>query len=177
MVISMHSKCRGSNTSSAVVFHCQSCLRDLCDEARSLPLSLCLTLSGLMHERDLHVWAATGELPFSTSLYLRFDVSQQDCAVFISPPRSLFSAAATFLPPLPQCLRGARPCSTPLCLFPPRGACAWVQSDITSGFPLLHSSSVILLMRLNYTRNVMTLHYLLYILADISPQWWRKTAF
>lgn len=128
MVISMHSECRGSNTSSAVVFHYQSCLHDLCDEARSLPLSLCLTLSGLMHERDLHVWAATGELPFSASLYLRFDVSQQDCAVFISPLRSLFSAAATFLPPLSQCLRAARPCSTPLCLFLPRGACAWVTS-------------------------------------------------
>lgn len=155
----MHGKCRGSNTSSAVVFHYQSCLHDLCDEAWSLPLSLCLTLSGLMHERDLHVWVATGELPFSTSLYLRFDVSQQDCAVFISPLRSLFPAAATFLPPLSQCLR----CSTllyPSLSLSPRGACAWVQSDITSGFPLLHSSSLILLMRLNYSRNVMTLNYL-----------------
>lgn len=52
-------------------------------------------------------------------------------------------------------------CSTllyPSLSLSPRGACAWVQSDITSGFPPLHSSSLILLMQLNYTRDVILWH-------------------
>lgn len=161
MVISMHSKCRGGNTSSAVVFHYQSCLHDLCDGAWSLPLSLWVTLSGLMHERDLHVWAATGELPFSTSLYLRFDVSQQDSAVFISPLRSLFSAAATFLPPLSQCLLDlALPLSVS---FPPGSMCVsaeWHHLRISSAAFI--EPDFIDAAQLHKECYIMTLNYLIF---------------